>query len=660
MSAKKIQRLGLLDVEQAAELVEEELKSESLDNRPEMLILAGEYRRLNGNYKESREWFQELLENHPTAPQKNAALLGMSMVDFESCRAFLKDPSIVVPTETSSRCTTDKDWLSGENSSMDRVRTAQEVNVPNTLNADRYRLLYLAEVDKKSELALVYKEKAQQYAPAHPITQGHYEQDIGMIDWDSPEFKELTEDAKLVSLQDSLAVKDWQTVVPNANIFLEMHPESTQTLQVNAIKERAKVEENYVNKRIAVLLPLSGKYAPAAEAIKQSIEFTLQQTDGLEVQFYDTGWEPVPLVVYKDPENPTEEELASTEDYKLEVIKLNEEIEQTSQRLVKKAVVDDGCGIIVGPLLKEVAPSVAESAQAYGIPMLSLANSSSILSSGDLVRQVSLSLEQQITPLVTHAMEVKQWSTFVAMVPDTDFGTEALETFTRIVEDGGGIVLRHVEYPAKATSFVTEARRLGLKAEVKPSEKQLEKDPTLDHPTLDFDAIFIPDNHRRTPLIASALAAEEFSIGGFRINRHAKPVGVLGLNKWSHPTIVKNGGQYLRNGVFVNAFWQDDPNETVQTFVSEFETEFGKKPVITHALAHDAIIIADEVFKSPQTSRISVQQTLQTARFNNLVTGGQNFTTEQTLQRDLHIMEIKSDRLQKWTPPVIDEDATPK
>ena len=77
-------------MEQAAELVKN--NSTKIWKPTTMLISIGEYRRLNGNYKESREWFQEILEQHPTAPEKNAALLGVSMVDFESCRELIKDP----------------------------------------------------------------------------------------------------------------------------------------------------------------------------------------------------------------------------------------------------------------------------------------------------------------------------------------------------------------------------------------------------------------------------------------------------------------------------------------------------------------------------------------------------------------------------------------
>ena len=86
------------------------------------------------------------------------------------------------------------------------------------------------------------------------------------------------------------------------------------------------------------------------------------------------------------------------------------------------------------------------------------------------VHQVSVATKQQVEALVNHAVDVKGWKTFVAMVPQNDLGLETLETFKTAVEAKGGTVLRHIEYPENATSFVEEARRLGLKSEIRPTQ----------------------------------------------------------------------------------------------------------------------------------------------------------------------------------------------
>ena len=638
-SHRKIVRTGLIDAGMAAEMVEDGLTDASESEKASLLLLAGEYRRLNGEYKEARVWFQQLVEGYPTSSEKNAGTLGMALIDFES----------------------------GKSQSLDTIRTALEEGVPDSLNADRYRVLFLAEMDKEGPLATRYRTKAASYASSHPISQSHYDRDIGPVGDSNNEDGNIertddegvmTEEERLQTMKLALESKDWGTVIASAETFAKDFPESEYQFLSQAYRDRATAEEPFVNNRIAIFLPLSGRYGPAAQAIQNSMQFALGADSNIELKFYDTGWEPMAPLTFADPEKPTEEELAAQEKWNADTEALLITAGENAQALVKKAVIEDGCGLMVGPLLTDIAPSVAKAASAYGIPMLSLANSSSITEEGPEIHQVSVATKQQIDALVAHAVDIKGWKTFVAMVPKNNLGTEALDAFKVAVEAKGGTVLRHIEYPENATSFVEEARRLGLKSEIRPTEKQLEKDPTLDHPTIDFDAIFIPDNHRKTPLVTSALAAEEFSIGNFRINRHAQPVGVMGLNKWNHPSVVKNGGQYMQNGIFVDAFWNEASDETTQDFVTRFSEEFGKAPNIINATAYDAIQIGKQVFRSPQSSRGTIGNTLHSSVFSQMVTGASGFGEEQILQRELHIITIKRDRLEQWQPESEDDAAT--
>ena len=77
-SSRKIVRMGLIDAGAAAEMVEKDLSDADDETKSSLLLLAGEYRRLNGEYKEARAWFQQIVEAHPTSSEKNAAMLGMS------------------------------------------------------------------------------------------------------------------------------------------------------------------------------------------------------------------------------------------------------------------------------------------------------------------------------------------------------------------------------------------------------------------------------------------------------------------------------------------------------------------------------------------------------------------------------------------------------
>lgn len=632
--AKKVERIGLLNVEEAAEMVEAQIDTVPAEERVAHLLLAGEYRRLNGDYKKARAWFQEIAELEPTAPEYNAAILGIAIIDFEY----------------------------GDASALDRIRSAQELDVPKTLNATRYRLLYLSEMNKETELAQTYKQKALTYAQAHTLTQSQYDADIGSStleesdEIESEDASQLGAEEQIANMKMALDAKDWGTVIAAAETFLKDNPDSDFTFLVTAYQERAEAQEPFVNNKIAVFLPFTGTYAPAAQAYKQAMDLALKDSS-LQVEFYDTGWTALTPVTFEDADNPTDEELQQQEEFSTAQEALELELDKKIKDLVKKATLEDGCGFLVGPMLTKLTPIAAEAAAAYGIPMMSLSRSSAenIFEISPLIHQLYVSSEQQIETLVKHVMREKEWKTFVAMIPDTERGLQTLETFTQVVTDNGGEVLRHVTYPTKATSFNEEARRLGLKAEKRPSEKELEDDPTIDDPTIDFDAIFIPDNHRTTPLITAALANEKFSIGTFRRNKYATPVGLIGLDSWAHPSIAQSGGQYMQNGIFVSGFWQEDTDEVIQSFVGQFQEEYGRAPNKLHALAYDAILIGTQLYNSPQTSRASVQNSLHTTIFPGLVTGGNTFDDKQVLQRDLNIMTIKNDRLEIWMPPTEEE-----
>ena len=116
----------------------------------------------------------------------------------------------------------------------------------------------------------------------------------------------------------------------------------------------------------------------------------------------------------------------------------------------------------------------------------------------------------------------------------------------------------------------------------------------------------------------------------------------------------------MQNGIFVDAFWNQASDDVTQDFVTRFTEEFGKAPNIINATAYDAIQIGTQVFRSPQTSRTSIGDTLHATTFSKMVTGATAFGEEQTLQRELRIITIKRDRLEEWQPKPEEEQDTKK
>ena len=632
---KKAIRKSLAGSDTAAEdleyFIEENPEHEKVARH---ILYAGELRRLQGDYKKARDWFEMIIEDHPTSDEKNVAVLGMAIIDYDS----------------------------GKLNQIDTIRNARENPklIPDSLNADRYLILYAAEEDPESDIAQVYASKSKKYGLSHPKTQARLESVFAAAeepkkqeDTDSKEAETTQEIDPQTILEVALADKNWEKVIKFSEEYLAQYPESDHNAFVQAALDRAKVEDPFQSTKIAVFLPLTGKYAPAAKAIRQSLEFS--NAGRLNLQFYDTGWK-VEKVEKPEFEKDKEGNFVDQEGYdkwqekeKLRAEELQKKIDEQTNDIVKKAVTEDGCALIIGPLLKEVAPPAAAASKAYQIPMISLSKSDKVLDHGDFIYRLSIPVNQQVTALVDHAMDQREWKTFVAMVPDNEYGRNALKLFKDEVEKKGGQLLRHEFYDPKATSFMNEARKLGLKSEKRPTEKQIEKDPTIDHPTMDFDAIFIPDNHRRLPSVAASLAFEEFSIGSFRINRHAEPTYAIGLNGWNNPSITDS--QYLINGVFVDAYWVNSDKEAIQQFVGKYQENFNRLPNMYDALSQDAMDLAFAIIQEQPTSRMDLKTKIPMVILTDPVTGGEQFGENRDLARTLSIFTVKKDGIREWKPP---------
>lgn len=595
-SIKKALRESIIDNSLAIENLEQYINEHP--NSPKMalhMVHAGELRRLNNEPQIARRWFESVVELHPTSPEKSAAILGIAVIEMEN---------------------------NFTNENLDTLKIIREEDIPDTLNADRYRLLYIYHAPEDPDLAKVYANKAKMYAQTHPKTKERLTLLFGTEIVESKEEIEpsLGEEDYLAQLAKLIKAKKWEDVISLTETFETEFPDSKHLLLVQAYKARAEAEDPFSQKKVAVLLPLTGKYAPAAKAIQQALEFA--NTSKLELIFHDTGWEGT---------------------------KTSEEIRAHVKDIITKVVTEEGCALIIGPLLKEVAPHAAEFAQAYQIPLLSLSKSSAILDSGEHIFSVSIPMDQQVESLLNHAVDDRGWKTFVAMVPDNEYGNNALKVFTEKAEERGGVVLRSVTYDPSSTSFLEEAQELGLKGDFRPSDLDLEEEVSLDTPIIDFDAIFIPDNHRRVPQIVSALAYEEFSLGTFKA-RQNETVYVMGLNAWNNPSIVDKGGKYLVNGVFVDAFWVGSEREASQEFVTSFVEKFGKNPNIYDALSFDVIQLVTVTLEPSSQSRNDVLEHLNTARIPDPVTGGSYFRSSRELDRVMDIFVIQPTGIELWKP----------
>jgi outer membrane PBP1 activator LpoA protein len=210
--------------------------------------------------------------------------------------------------------------------------------------------------------------------------------------------------------------------------------------------------------RIAVLLPLSGRTAKQAAAIRDGIILAHSQNSlsSNAVMVYDTDNGPV-WQKYQD-------------------------------------AVADGADFIIGPLLKQRVSELANAGQ-LTIPVLALNQTDQEISLSQPLYQFGLNPEDEAGQAAQRAY-LDGHQRVIALIPENAWGERLLQAFTKVWHAYGGTLLAVERYPARTVDFTKQITRalnldkskqrhqslvrlLGSKAEFEPRRRQ------------DIDAVFI-------------------------------------------------------------------------------------------------------------------------------------------------------------------------
>ena len=604
--------IGVDDRLAAIRLLEEYLADNaSSAQAPWAMLHAGEHRRLDGDAAVARTWFGRIAEEHPTHPLKNAAVLGMALIDADQA-------------------------LSGNTAAT--LQLADEVGVPDSMNADRYRLLARLAADEGTPRARVrdYVRKAVAFSAGDPSVESRVRYTLSDLLSEEqtsqlaelPVERERSEADKLDDARAALASREFARAAELARDFVELYPESEQAQEAEYIARRADAGDPARAGVVGVLLPLSGPYGAVGKSLQQVIELANDRAGNrLQLLFIDASGDAEAVVGQ-----------------------------------IEDLVLEEGAVALLGPLLKEQVDAAATTAQALGTPMVALSQSGDPTAAGDFVYQGFLPLDQQVDALVDHATQSAGMTRFAVLHPDTSYGRTVRDLFNEAVQKRGGEVVRFEEYDDEATEFLQDARDLGqkdyearkeeywrLKKEAKA--KGFDPEKVVLPPLIDYDAIFIPDNYRRAALVAASLAYEEFSVGDFRTNRYAETTPLLGLNGWNHSAIIEAGGQYVQDAVFVDAFLADPEVLSVETFLRDYRQALGRSPGVIDALTWDATRLLETAVTAGGPDRAAVRSELADAVIRDAVSGGSRFGEDRHVARSLLVLTIDGERIKRWEPP---------
>ncbi len=587
------------------------------DPKPELVpwvtLEAGEQRRLMNDPKSAREHFLRVQQGFPEHLLNEAATLGITLVD------------------------------AGERPSGNQLATMgylTALGAPPSMEADRYRLLMLDASHSEERGARIRQmtSKASAYAEesGDPIVLARLTQalmalhDGGVIDPPQVQAQQTPEELAIRSLEqahEAMAEGDLDAARKSAETFLATFPESPRVREAQYIILRSQAGDPVEPGLVGVLLPLSGTYAPPGLRLQRVIEMANRHAGSpMRLEFVDTQ---------ADPDRTVEE--------------------------LERLVLERGAVAVLGPLLKENAAAASEAAQALGVPLVCLAQAEGITTDRPFVFRGFLTPVQQAQQLVEHVHTQMGLERFAVLAPDNAYGKLAAEGFTAAVLQKGGEVHQQVFYDPSAGDFREPAAELAAKDyEARESEffklrreaeeKGMDPSKVVLPPMVEYQAIFLPDAYQRVPLVASGLAYEEFAIGEFKPRKNDVPMPLLGLNGWHHDDLARLGGDYVRGGIFVDAFFPRSEEIQVQSFISAFRQEFDHEPGTVDALGYDAArMVAQAVAEGP-ASREAMRQLLSAVVLPDSVSGGVRFDEQGEVIRVLEILTVGDERIERWEP----------
>ncbi|HMC32999.1 MAG TPA: penicillin-binding protein activator, partial [Myxococcales bacterium] len=341
---------------------------------------------------------------------------------------------------------------------------------------------------------------------------------------------------------------------------------------------------------IGIVLPLTGDLKGFADQALNGIALTLdlQGRGKVQVEIVDTKGEPDAAA---------------------------EAVEQLAQR---------GVIAILGPLGIAEGLAAATRAQQLGIPMISLSRADGLTALGEYIFRDMPTSYAQAKAVAEYAQKKLNAKSFGILQPDSAYGDEMAHYFWDAVDAGGSEVRAFEHYPLRTTTFkpfvqrmvgrspadVEERQQFSQEAEKITREirdpyrrrKALSQLRNQQAPIVDFDAIFIPDAARTVRLIAPAIAAEDVITTGCDTrelevvkrttkNEQLRTVQLLGTSLWDSPDLVdeRSGvARYVQCSIFVDVFFANSERPATKKFVDDFSSAYKRAPGFLEAHAFDA------------------------------------------------------------------------
>jgi ABC-type branched-subunit amino acid transport system substrate-binding protein len=389
--------------------------------------------------------------------------------------------------------------------------------------------------------------------------------------------------------------------------------------------------QRWQRRAIGVVLPLTGRYAPFGQLVRQGIEFAAQRSNAQQsFIFIDSKADP-----------------------------------QQGALAVKTLI--DGYRVmaIIGPLTGDVAEAVVAQVNAAQVPMLTLSHRTGLPARGEYIFRNCLTVEQQVEALAEYAINSLGLNAYSILYPDNSAGSEFAAKFRAAIERRGGDIVYQLSCDDQGTDFRRQLLLLkgenpdaapidddasapedeleGLFADLPLSAEELAERLAAQRaaelaaerakwlPTVDFEALFVPAYADSIALLAPQLAF--YGIENIQL---------LGINGWNSAKLLQQAGRYTKGAVFSDGFFVDSTEPVVADFVAGYLHQFGDKPSILEAQAYDCVNILLPIITNPLvSSSMAVQRELVAVKNYPGVTGVSGFAANGEALREVLLLRME-------------------
>lgn len=267
----------------------------------------------------------------------------------------------------------------------------------------------------------------------------------------------------------------------------------------------------------------------------------------------------------------------------------------------QKAIAD-GNKLILGPLLGDDTPIVANVARSARVPVISFSNDTTV--AGRDVFIMGNVPEQSIQRTIRYA-RAQGSGRFAALVPSGEYGQRVSDEVLAAVRASGGTMVAMENYDRTAAGMGAAVRRLNTRGP--------------------FDAVLIADGGRMAAQAAPLLKGPRTT-----------NLRILGTELWGGEAAVMN------TPALRGAWFSTVSDDRYGQFASSYRARFGNQPYRLATLGYDSVLLTIRLARDWRPGSVLPTGRLTSSDLFLGVDGAFRFRSSGVIQRSLEVREVRA------------------